>query len=173
VVRVARQNPARHAIVVCAAALAVAMALGACGKAAPRAATPAVDPADPWTASDLIRPAELDSMLAGPDTTRPMLLHVGFNVLYHGGAIPGSRYVGPGSKPEGIAAMQAVVKDLPRDRTIVLYCGCCPWDHCPNMRPAFRAMHDLGFTRVRALYITKNLDVDWAEAGYPIEKPKD
>jgi hypothetical protein len=154
-------------------ALAFASALGGCSKAAPRAATPAVDPSDPWTAADLIRPAELDSMIAGPDSTRPMLLHVGFNVLYRGGAIPGSRYVGPGSKPEGIAAMQAAVRELPHDRPIVLYCGCCPWDHCPNMRPAFRAIHDMGFTHVRALYITKNLDTDWAEAGFPIEKPKD
>ena len=155
------------------AALAIAAAIGGCSKATPRAATPAVDPSDPWTAADLIRPAELDSVLAGPEGARPLLLHVGFKVLYQGGAIPGSRYVGPGSKPEGIAAMQAAVKDLPHDRPIVLYCGCCPWDHCPNMRPAFRAIHDLGFTHVRALYITKNLDTDWAEAGFPIEKPKD
>jgi thiosulfate/3-mercaptopyruvate sulfurtransferase len=164
---------AHRAISVALAALVTAVVLAGCGKPAPHAATPVIDPSDPWTAADLIRPAELDSMLAGPVGTRPLLLHVGFNVLYHGGAIPGSRYVGPGSKPEGIAAMEAAVRDLPRDRPIVLYCGCCPWDHCPNMRPAFRAMRGMGFTQVRAMYIRKNLDTDWAEAGFPIEKPTD
>jgi len=164
---------ARRAFAAGLIVLVTGAAIGGCSKPAPHAATPPIEPSDPWTAADLMRPAELDSVLAGPESARPLLLHVGFGVLYHGGAIPGSRYVGPGSKPEGIAAMQATVKDLPRDRAIVIYCGCCPWDHCPNMRPAFRALRDLGFTRVRALYITKNLDTDWAEAGFPIEKPTD
>ena len=164
---------ARRTIAIGVIALVTSAAIGGCNKPAPRAATPPIEASDPWTAADLIRPAELDSVLAGPASARPLLLHVGFNVLYHGGAIPGSRYVGPGSKPEGIAAIQAAVKDLPRDRAIVIYCGCCPWDHCPNMRPAFRAIHEMGFTRVRALYVVKNLDTDWAEAGFPIEKPTD
>ena len=30
----------------------------------------------------------------------------------------------------------------------------------------------IGFTHVRALYITKNLDTDWVDKGFPIETPK-
>jgi hypothetical protein len=155
------------------AIMLVAVVTGGCAKTTPRASAPPVETSDPWSASQLIRPAELDSMLAGAPETRPMLLHVGFSVLYHGGAIPGSRYAGPASRPEGLAALTQAVKDTPRDREIVLYCGCCPWDHCPNMRPAFRTMRDLGFTRVRALYITRDLDHDWVSRGFPIEKPTD
>jgi rhodanese-related sulfurtransferase len=127
---------------------------------------------DPWKAAQLIRPAELARVLADSTAPKPLLLHVGFKPLYRAGAIPGSRYVGAGSRPEGLAALRRAVKGVPKDRNIVLYCGCCPWDHCPNMRPAFRTMRGLGYTNVRAMLITKNLDDDWVAKGYPIEKPK-
>ena len=132
----------------------------------------AVLASDPWNAVQIIRPAELAKLIAGPAADAPLLLHVGFKPLFRGGAIPGSRYVGPGRTAEGIASLKRAVKGLPNDRSIVLYCGCCPWDHCPNMRPAFKAMRQLGFTHVRALYITKNLDTDWVDKGFPIETPK-
>jgi thiosulfate/3-mercaptopyruvate sulfurtransferase len=100
-----------------------------------------------------------------------MLVHVGVRVLYRAGAIPGSIYAGPGSDATGIDALLAVVKDQPKDRDIVLYCGCCPAVNCPNMKPAFAAMREAGFTNVKALWIEKNFDTDWVNHGYPTEKP--
>jgi hypothetical protein len=132
---------------------------------------PPIASGDPWTAAQLVRPAQLAGELAADSAARPMLVHVGFQVLYRGGAIPGSRYLGPGQRPEGIAALQAAMKDEPRGRDIVIYCGCCPWDHCPNMRAAFRALSGMGFQHVRALYVARNLDDDWVAKGYPIAKP--
>lgn len=133
----------------------------------------AVVAGDPWSNAQVVEPAALAAQLASAQGGKPLLLHVGFRVLYRAGAIPGSRYIGPGSEDAGLAALEAAVKDEPRDREIVLYCGCCPWDHCPNMRPAFKALADRGFTNVRALYVPHNLDTDWAGKGYPIEKPVD
>ena len=132
----------------------------------------AVVPGDPWKAAQLIRPAELAGLLADSTKQKPLLLHVGFKPPYRAGAIPGSQYVGAGSRPEGIAGLKQAVKGVPKDRSIVLYCGCCPWDHCPNMRPAFKTMRDLGFKNVRAMIIMKNLDDDWVAKGYPIETPR-
>ena len=137
-----------------------------------KSSPPAVIATDPWNAAQIIHPGELAKLLSGPAAGAPLLLHVGFKPLYRAGAIPGSRYVGPGQRPDGIASLKRAVKSLPKDRGIVLYCGCCPWDHCPNMRPAFKTMHELGFTNVRALYVTKNLDTDWVDKGFPIETPK-
>ena len=119
----------------------------------------------------LIQPADLAAVLADSVAAKPLLLHVGVRVLYRAGAIPGSRYVGPGSEQSGLDAMLAAVKDEPRDRDIVIYCGCCPAVNCPNMKPAFAAMHDAGFTNVKALMIEKDFDRDWADHGYPTEKP--
>ncbi len=121
--------------------------------------------ADPWTATDLVQPEQV-----AKDVKSPLLLQVGFPVLYRAAHITGSKYAGPGSKAEGIAELKKAVAGQPKDRDIVLYCGCCPWDKCPNIRPAFAALHEMGFTRVRAMVIPDNLKADWIDKGYPTEK---
>ncbi|MDQ1473962.1 MAG: hypothetical protein QOJ99_5442 [Bryobacterales bacterium] len=121
--------------------------------------------ADPWTSNDLLQPKDLAANLK-----TPLVIHVGFPVLYRSVHITGSQYAGPGSKPEGIELLKQAVAGQPKDREIVLYCGCCPWEKCPNMRPAFAALHDLGYTRVKAIVIPENLKVDWIDKGYPTEK---
>lgn len=151
------------------AALWIVLLAGSCSAGSGTSGPPQAGASDPWTSAQLMQPAGLDSILKTPGAAKPLLLHVGFQVLFRGGAIPGSRYLGPGSKPEGIASLLAAVKDEPRGRGIVLYCGCCPWDHCPNMRPAFKALRDAGFTNVRALYVPHNFQSDWAEKGYPVD----
>ena len=131
-----------------------------------------VSDVDPASAKLLIKPDELAATIAGSGE-KPLILHVGFRVLYKAGAIPGSRYAGACSTDEGIAGLKAAVQGAPLDKAIVIYCGCCPWDHCPNMAPAFDALRALGYTNVRALYTPHNLETDWANPGYPLVKPAD
>ena len=121
--------------------------------------------ADPWTAKDLIQPGDL-----AKDIKSPLILQTGFPVLYRASHIPGSIYAGPGSKPEGIEELKKAVAGQPKDRQIVLYCGCCPWDKCPNMRPAFAALKQLGYTNLKAVVIPENLKADWIDKGYPIDR---
>jgi len=52
----------------------------------------------------------------------------------------------------------------------VIYCGCCPWDRCPNIKPAFEELAKMGFTRVKALYLAENFKVNWTDAGYPVQQ---
>ena len=85
--------------------------------------------------SDLIQIDELARALADSTTAHPVLVHVGFAPLYRSGHIPESRYAGPGSKTEGLSALERTLKEVPADRRVVLYCGCCPWTDCPNVRP--------------------------------------
>lgn len=150
-----------------AALLAVAGCSGGGSSGGPASGTPA----GTWGGARLIQPAELAAALTDSVPADPLLLHVGVRVLYRAGAIPGSQYVGPGSDAAGIEAMLAAVKDEPRDRDIVIYCGCCPAVNCPNMKPAFARMRDAGFTNVKALYIDKDFDRDWVAHGYPTDKP--
>ena len=65
--------------------------------------------------------------------------------------------------------LKNVVAELPRDREIVIYCGCCPWDKCPNVQPATDALKELGFTRVRVLHLPDNFKTNWIDKGYPVE----
>lgn len=120
---------------------------------------------EPWTDQDLVQPNQVAKELKSA-----LVIHVGFPVLYRSAHITGTQYAGPGSKAEGIADLKMAVAGQPRDREIVLYCGCCPFDKCPNIRPAFAALHEMGFTRVKAMVVPTNLKTDWIDKGYPIDK---
>ena len=114
--------------------------------------------------AQLIQPAALAARLG---RSAPPIFQVGFEPLFHGAHIPGSVYAGPGSKPE---ILLAAVAGIPKNREIVLYCGCCPWEHCPNIRPAGEALAAKGYTKVRLLNIPTNLKTDWIDKGYPVTK---
>jgi thiosulfate/3-mercaptopyruvate sulfurtransferase len=124
---------------------------------------------DPWTAADLIQPAQLAARLQSQTAAKPPVFYVGFGVLYRGKHIPGAEFAGPGNKQEGLQALREAALKHRRTEEIVLYCGCCPWDHCPNLRPAFQMLHDLGFKRVRVLALPIGFSKDWVEKGYPFE----
>jgi rhodanese-related sulfurtransferase len=119
----------------------------------------------PIPESELVMPAEFVPHMKGV-----LIIHVGFPVLYRAAHIEGSVYAGPGSKPEGLELLKKAVEGQSRDREIVLYCGCCPWEKCPNVRPALEALRDMGFRHVRAMVIPGNFKADWVDKGYPTEK---
>jgi hypothetical protein len=60
--------------------------------------------AEPWTNNDLVQPDQV-----ARDLKTPLLIHVGFPVLYRAAHIPGSVFAGPGSKTEGIAELKKAV----------------------------------------------------------------
>jgi len=122
-----------------------------------------------WSDADLIAPKALAQRLTGKSSAKPVLFHVGFNVLYRSKHIPNSIYAGPGNKPEGLEMLKKAVSALPKIQEIVIYCGCCPWVNCPNMKTSFALLRDLGFTNVKALMIETNFSQDWIQMGYPVE----
>ena len=120
--------------------------------------------------SHLINPDELVKILQSSKADQPLLIHVGSHVLYAQAHIPGSEYIGPASDANALQRLRARVESLPRNKFIVIYCGCCPWTHCPNMKPADEALHAMGFTNVKSLYIADNFGTDWVDKGYPVAK---
>ena len=128
------------------------------------------EPPAPWQDNQVIEPEQLVKSLSAAKGGKPLVLCVGFPVLYQGGHIVGAKFAGPAAKPEGIQALKRAVQGLPRDAQIVVYCGCCPWERCPNVRPAFSTLQDLGFTNVKVLSIPTNFREDWIARGFPIEK---
>jgi len=126
--------------------------------------------ASPLPSEVLINPERLTKLLQTPSGEQPMLIHVGFHMLYTQGHIPGSEYIGPASQQDTLEKFRRRVEQLPRKKSIALYCGCCPWDHCPTVSSAYEALHSMGFSGVRVLYIPNNFGRDWIEKGYPVEK---
>jgi len=119
--------------------------------------------------AQLITPEQLAQALQSAKP-KPLLLQVGPHTLYAQAHIPGSEYMGAGSSDEGQQKLRTRVKPLPHNTAIVIYCGCCPWSHCPNVHPAYQLLHSLGFTNVKVLYIGDNFGTDWVSKGYPVAK---
>jgi thiosulfate/3-mercaptopyruvate sulfurtransferase len=118
---------------------------------------------------EMLQPKDLAARLAASDA-KPAILQVGPNVMYRSNHIPGSVFAGPGSKPEGLELLKTAVARLPKDREIILYCGCCPWDKCPNVNPAIKMLKEMGYTRVKAMYIADHFKKDWIDQKYPVER---
>lgn len=118
----------------------------------------------------LITPEDLVKILQAPKGEKPLILNVGPWLLFRQAHIPGAEYIGPGSDKAGLEQLRTRVKSLPHKKFIVLYCGCCPWNHCPNVRPAFKELSTMGFTDVKVLYIADNIGTDWVYKGYPTVK---
>ena len=123
------------------------------------------DPVIPST--QLISPEDLVKLL---NSKKPLLLQVGSRSLYQQAHIPGSEYVAAGSSEDGRAKLATRLKTVPKSQLIVLYCGCCPWTHCPNVHPTYELAHTLGYTNVKVLYIANNFGADWVDKGYPTAK---
>lgn len=117
--------------------------------------------------AELIEPEALAALLATPGAKAPLVLQVGARVLYEQGHVSGAEYAGTGSLASGVQSLGRRVARLPKATPIVIYCGCCPWDHCPNIAPAHEALQERGFRHVRALHIAEDFGTDWVDRGYP------
>jgi len=143
--------------------------------AAPAGIAPASPHGNPPDAASLspdvlIIPEDVARILQSSKGDKPLIIHVGFHVLYSQGHIPGSEYIGPASQDEMVEKLRKRVESLPRGKFIVLYCGCCPWTNCPTVKPAYEALHSMGFTKLKVLYIPNNFGQDWMYKGFPVVK---
>lgn len=125
------------------------------------------DSEEPWSKTELLASSDLVKRLHSRE--QPHILCVAFPVLYRQKHIAGATLAGPGGKPEGIAALRTAVADLPKSAAIVIYCGCCPMGHCPNIRPAYRTLKELGYNNLWVLDIPTNFHTDWVAKNYPVD----
>jgi rhodanese-related sulfurtransferase len=126
---------------------------------------------EPWSNAQVLHAADLASALGDAKAAdSPTIVYVGFRTLFEGGHIPGAAFHGTASKEDGLADLKKWIAALPRSANLIIYCGCCPFDKCPNIRPAYNALHELGFTRVRVLVLPTSFAADWVEKGYPMQK---
>jgi rhodanese-related sulfurtransferase len=117
-----------------------------------------------------LKPEVLLHLQQTKGVNKPLILQVGSRMLFAQAHIPGSEYAGPSSQPAGIQQLQNRVNALSRKKLIVLYCGCCPLNRCPNLGPAYAKLGAMGFTNVKVLYLPSNFGADWADKGYPVEQ---
>ena len=117
-----------------------------------------------WTPDQLMEPATLVTEMAAKINI-PLIISVG-----PGETIPNSIHTGMASTTEGIEALKQQLQNIPKNKKIVIYCGCCPYEHCPNVRPAIDVLKSLKFTDYYLLNLPHNIKADWIDKGYPVAK---
>lgn len=73
--------------------------------------------------------------------------------------------IGAANTEDGIGKLKATVAGMDRKRQAVIYCGCCTYSNCPNIRPAFEALTDMGVKNVMVLNIPEG--VNWRQVLPP------
>ncbi len=117
-----------------------------------------------WTQDQLEEPADLARAINdGKDI--PVIINVG-----PGAIIPHSLNAGPASEPAGKSELESILAKLNKNADIVVYCGCCPFDHCPNVRPAIDILKNKKFTNYHLLNLPQNINANWISKGYPVNK---
>ena len=120
---------------------------------------------EPWTNEQLIEPADLAKIINNPTAKKPIIYSVG-----PGGDIKGSIEMGAAQEKENLDKLKTALGKLAKDTDIVIFCGCCPFKDCPNIRPAFKLLSEMKFMNHKLLNLSHNLKVDWIDKGYPMNE---
>ena len=126
-------------------------------------ATPTLGISNPWTDSQLMEPSALANNFKDAKSKSPVIFNIGAVE-----DIKGAKHIGAVNNAENLEKLKRAVAALPKNTAIVIYCGCCPFTKCPNIRPAFLELQKLGFTNVKLLNLPTNLKTNWIAKGYPL-----
>jgi len=114
-----------------------------------------------WTNDQLLQPLDLATTLKD-NKEIPVIFSIG-----PGAIIPHSKDMGMVKEEENFKKFKQELEGLPKDTSIIIYCGCCPYEHCPNVRPAIQLLKEMKFTNYKLLDLPHNIKVDWIDKGYP------
>lgn len=121
---------------------------------------------DPWLPEQLMAPEVLAKQIQNPTKEKSYIFNIG-----PAGSIKSSVTVGDAKEHANLEKLRQELSKVPKNAEVVIYCGCCPFVHCPNIRPAFKLLKELNFTKPKLLNLEKNLKVNWIDPGYPMAQP--
>lgn len=115
-----------------------------------------------WTPDQLMQPADLAASIR-TNTNIPVILSVG-----PGAIIPHSIDIGMTNDEKNLEKLKIELAKLSKSTPVVIYCGCCPFERCPNIRPALETLKEMHFTNYHLLNLSTNIKTDWISKGYPV-----
>lgn len=118
---------------------------------------------EPWTSGQLMQPEILAAIINDSAAAKPLIINVG-----PVGSIKGAIKIGPAKEKENFVNLKRLLSNEDKHRTIIIYCGCCPFNVCPNIRPAFELLTKMKFINHKLLNMPTNLKTDWLNHGYPM-----
>jgi hypothetical protein len=117
----------------------------------------------PWKSTELMEPGELNEAIKS--NKAPAIFNIGSVE-----DIKGAVHIGPISEAANLEKFKTALAAHKKNTEIVIYCGCCPFGKCPNIRPPYKLLNDLGYTNIKVLNLYVNLRNNWTSAGYPLAK---
>lgn len=118
-----------------------------------------------WKKEQLMPTDEMAEKIKTNAKDKPLLFNVGPMEN-----IKGAVFVGRGTSISAIDKMKSTLSMENKARTVVVYCGCCSYASCPNIKPAFDALVSLGFKNAKVLDLPEGIKPDWVAKGYPMEQ---
>lgn len=117
-----------------------------------------------WNGNNLEEPANLaEKIKSGQDV--PNLINIGPSAV-----IPTSLDAGMTGDEKGLENLGIILSSIGKTAPVVVYCGCCPFNDCPNIRPALALLKEQGFKNYSLLNLPQNMHADWISKGYPVNK---
>ena len=117
---------------------------------------------DPWKSSQLMEPKELADKINAHQTKDLLILCIGPDAM-----IKESVDLGAAHEDANLQKLKTYLQKVDKNKEVVIYCGCCPFIKCPNIRPAFKTLTEMGFKNARLLNLAKNIKADWLDKDYP------
>ena len=119
---------------------------------------------EPWKENQLMKTNELASRISLSQTENLLIVSIGPDAV-----IKGSVDMGPAQNKSNLDNLRNYLEGVSRDKEVVIYCGCCPFSRCPNIRPAFSLLIEMGFKDPKLVDIPQNIRVDWLSKKYPVQ----
>ena len=121
--------------------------------------------AQTWKKEQVMPPADLAAMINSNSKDLPVIFNVGPM-----DNIKKAVFVGRATSATFVDNMKKELNMVPKTKTVVVYCGCCSFGSCPNLKPAYEGLLSLGYKNAKVLEIPEGIKPDWVAKGYPMEQ---
>lgn len=118
-----------------------------------------------WKKEQLMPTKELAEKIQTNAKDKPLVFNVGPMEQ-----IKTAVFVGRGTSVTGLEKLKSSVAMENKNRTVVVYCGCCSYASCPNIKPAYDVLIAAGFKNAKVLELPEGIKPDWVAKGYPMEE---
>jgi thiosulfate/3-mercaptopyruvate sulfurtransferase len=117
-----------------------------------------------WKKEQLMDTKELADKINVKSKDLPLIFNVGPME-----AIKTAVNLGLGTSVTAMEKLKSTLSMENKNRVVVVYCGCCSYANCPNIKPAYDALIKGGFKNAKVLDLPEGIKPDWVAKGYPME----
>ncbi len=117
-----------------------------------------------WKKEQLMPTKELADKITTNAKDKPLIFNVGPMEN-----IKGAQAVGAATNATFSTKILSYLTMESKTKPVVVYCGCCSYSSCPNIKPAYDILLAQGFKNTKVLELLEGIKPDWLAKGYPTE----